>query len=106
MRDVKTVQLALAEMATLLQLSGQARYKVSAFEAGADIAAAIGDDLGPLVDEGRLTEVSGIGKSLARHITELWTTGTASALEELRAKLPRGAAELAPLDGMTLRRMR
>jgi DNA polymerase (family 10) len=106
MRDVKTVELALGEMATLLRLSGEPRYKVAAFEAGADIVAAVGDDLGPLVDAGRLTEVSGIGKSLARHITELWTTGTASTLEELRAKLPRGAAQLAPLDGMTLRRMR
>jgi DNA polymerase (family 10) len=106
MREVKTVERALSEMATLLRLSGEARYKVAAFESAADSVAAIGNDLGPLVEAGRLTEISGFGKSLARHITELWTTGTASALEELRAALPRGAAELAPLDGMTLRRMR
>jgi DNA polymerase (family 10) len=106
MRDVKTVELALAEMAILLRLSGEPRYKVAAFETAADIVAAIGDDLGPLVEADRLIEVPGFGKSLERHIRELWTTGTSSALEQLRAKLPRGAVELAPLDGMTLRRMR
>jgi DNA polymerase (family 10) len=106
MPDAKAVERGLAETATLLALSGEARYKVAAYEAAADIVAAIGADLGRLVDEGRLTDVPGIGKSLERHITELWSHGTAPALDKLRAELPRGAAELGRLDGITLRRLR
>jgi DNA polymerase (family 10) len=103
--DPASIALALEEIATLLQLSGEA-YKARAYTRGAMIVAALGADLGGLVREEQLTAVDGIGRSLSRQITELWNTGGSSLLTRLRETFPEGSAELANLPGVTPPRMK
>ncbi len=106
MQDSAEVAEALEELAALLALSGEQRFRVAAYEHGARLARELGSDLGRLVEEDRLRELQGIGPALSRQLRELWNTGSSEHLERLRAQFPPGAAELARVPGMTARRMR
>jgi DNA polymerase (family 10) len=63
-------------------------------------------DLGPLVEQGRLGELEGIGATLSAQIQELWNTGSSQYLQKLRGEQPPGTSELAQVDGVTPRRLR
>jgi DNA polymerase (family X) len=103
-QDPGRIALALEEISNLLQLSGEG-HKARAYARGASIVLALGPELGPLVREGQLTQIEGIGPSLSKQISELWNSGSSSLLTRLRATYPEGSAELALLPGITPRRM-
>ena len=90
----------------MLRLSGENPYRARAYETGADALDALEGDVAALASEGRLTDVPGIGPSLAATITELLHTGAAEALERIAGDLPVGLLEVAHVPGMTLRRLR
>lgn len=94
MTDKTAIADALRELGTLMLIKGENAFKVRAYETGAQAIDDLKDDLGVLVDEGRLTEVRGIGAALAARIAELHLTGRCAALEELRRELPAGIPDL------------
>jgi DNA polymerase (family 10) len=94
MLDKLSVANALREVGMLLELKGENPFKVRAYENGARAVEGLTEDLATLVDEGRLTDVPGIGKALAEKIAHLHATGHLPLLEELRAELPPGFPEL------------
>src|SRR5688500_16264543 len=96
---------ALEEIGILLELAGESRFKVRAYERGARIVLGLPDDIGALIDEQRLTAYEGIGTALASQVEELWKTGSSRLLEKLRAMVPPGSAELARIPGLTARRI-
>jgi DNA polymerase (family 10) len=104
--DASQIARALEDIAALLALSGESRFKIIAYERGVSIVENLGERLGPLVADGSLTGLEGIGPGLAKQITELWNTGESSLLSELRARHPEGAAELLRVAGMTPRRVK
>ena len=97
------VAAALREIATLLDLQGIARFKVRAYERGAEAIESLSEDVAELVRTGGLRRVPGIGPALARTVGELATTGRSTRLDDLRADAPPGAAELAAV--LTRRQM-
>jgi DNA polymerase (family 10) len=103
--DKFAVARALLEIAALYRLTGKGRFQARAFEGGA-LAVESSQDLGRLVDEGRLTELAGVGPTLARQIADLWLTGRSDLLERLRSEVPTGAVELSSLPSMTIKRIR
>lgn len=106
MQDTAQVARDLAEIASLLEFSGESKFKVNAYRRGADIVEALGAELGSLVEQDRLREIEGIGSALSRQIEELWNAGTSELLERLRGEQPEGAAELMQVPGLTVRRIR
>lgn len=96
---------ALRELAVLLEFSRAPKFKVKAYQRAADVVAIVGD-LGPLVEQGRLADLEGIGASLSAQIQELWNTGSSEYLERLRSEQPPGTSELAQVDGVTPLRLR
>src|SRR5215813_12025003 len=88
------VAAALKEMGHLLELKGAERFRVQAYMRAARAVADLTDDLGTIVSQNRLTEIKGVGRALAAQISELYTTGRSTFLEELRAELPPGVIEL------------
>ena len=100
------VAKAFEEIALLLALSGQSAFKVRAYERGARIVMDLGEELTTKVEDGTLTDVEGIGKTIATQIAELTSTGTSSVLEALRSEHPPGVVELARIRGLTIRRIR
>ncbi|HTR95879.1 MAG TPA: helix-hairpin-helix domain-containing protein [Trebonia sp.] len=93
------VAALLREYAELLGLAGGDQFRVRSYEKAAKAVAGYPDDLGTL-PEAALTRVPGVGSSVAAKIAEYRRTGTIKAVDELRAKLPPGARELARVPGV------
>jgi DNA polymerase (family 10) len=106
MQSTREVTLALEEIAALLEFAGESRFKVSAYARAAEVVNTLGDELAPLVEQGRLRELEGIGTTLARQIEEIYNTGTSEYLERLRSEQPPGVGELVQVQGLTPRRVR
>lgn len=94
MLDKSAIGQALRDIGMLMQVKGENPFKVRAYDNAAQTVEDLTADLGELVDEGRLTEVPGIGKGLAQTIAELYLTGRSPLLDDLRRELPVGVLDL------------
>jgi DNA polymerase (family 10) len=106
MQNARQVSLELEEIAALLEFAGQSSFKVKAYARAAEVVNTLGDEVGPLVEQGRLRELEGIGPSLARQIDEMWNTGSSEYLTRLRSESPPGVGELVQVEGATPKRVR
>lgn len=97
---------ALRETGLLLNVLGENPYKAKAYLQGAKAVENTNEDIGKLIHEERLTELSGIGDSLASSITDLYKNGETTLLSKLRMQLPQGALELSQIRGLTLARIK
>ena len=107
-RDVGSVVVVargLEEIARRLAFAGETKFRIAAFEHGAQVVEALGDELGAAIEAGRLRDVQGIGRVLEQQILELWSAGSSELLSRLRDEQPEGAAELVRVAGMTPRRI-
>src|SRR5262249_46047225 len=104
--DVREVARVLDEIASLLELKGENPFKVRAYENAARALDGLTQDLGELIEAGTLTEVRGIGDSIALRITELWKTGGMKFYDELVAAVPPGYAEMVRVPGLGAKRVR
>ena len=93
------VAALLREYAELLGLTGGDQFRVRNYEKAAKSVAGYPEDLGAL-PESALTRVPGVGSSIAAKIAEYRRTGSFKALDELRAKVPPGALQLAKVPGV------
>jgi hypothetical protein len=92
--DSQEVAGLLREYAQRSALRGGNPYRAKAYARAADSVAALTVQLGTLIAEDRLTEISGVGKSIADIITKLHNTATHPSLEKLRKEIPAGVLEL------------
>jgi histidinol phosphatase-like PHP family hydrolase len=93
------VAALLREYAELLGLTGGDPFRVRNYERAAKSVGGYPQDLGA-VQDAALTKISGVGPSIAAKIAEYRRTGTIAVLDELRAKVPPGAAALAKVPGV------
>ena len=92
----------LREIRTLMEFAGEAFFKFMAYERAAETlenAPPFGAD----VDEARLTELPGVGKSIAGRIATIARTGTDPYLEELRARYPSTLMEVLQVQGVGMK---
>ena len=101
----RDIAARLRQAGQMLRLRGENAYRAGAYEMGAEIVEGAADILPELLAGDRLTELRGIGPSLAAVITELARTGRSAALDRIMGDLPAGLLEVARLPGMTLRRI-
>jgi DNA polymerase (family X) len=104
-QNTSQVSGALREIAALLEFSKAPKFKVKAYQRAVDVVDTVAD-LAPLVEQGRLEELEGIGATLSRQIEELWNTGSSQFLNRLRSEQPEGASDLIQVEGMTPKRLR
>src|SRR3954469_4814959 len=100
MSDNATIADALFELADLLEIQRRPIYQTKAFRTAALAIESLPRPAGDLLAEGRLLDVPGIGHGVARRVSELVQTGALRELEDLRAKAPRGLAEIMRVDGV------
>ena len=81
------------EIAELLDLLGET-FKPRAYRRAARSIESLAEDLADIAHRGELEEIPGVGKAISGKIQEFLDTGKVKALEELRAKVPRGLVEL------------
>jgi DNA polymerase (family 10) len=102
----KEVATALREISQLLQLKGENAFKVRAYDLAADAFEALpGDPAAPgglyeLVRNGKLSQMSGVGKAIDQKVTELVQNGSLKYLDELRREFPPGALDLVRVPGL------
>jgi len=92
----------LREIRTLMEFAGEPFFKFMAYERAAETLENA-PPLASLVEEGRLTELPGVGKSIAGRIAELARTGSDPYLEELRGKYPPTLLELLQVQGVGMK---
>ena len=104
--DKRDVARTLEEIAVLLELKGENHFKVRAYENAARALDGLSEDLGTLIEEGRLVELKGIGEHIAVRIAELWKTGRMRYYEELADSIPPGYLEMIRVPGLGAKKVR
>ena len=94
------------EIALLKQIKGENRYKVRAFENAALVIEALGEPVADVIDRGELTEIEGIGESIARDLRQIAETGTCSIYERLLQELGPGLLQLTRIQGLGPKRIK
>jgi len=100
---VENVEIAavLEEVATLLEIKGANPFRIRAYQNAARSVEEHSTPLKKMVEDGAaLTELPGIGKEIAAHITELVLEGRLTVLDELTAEIPSSLVELTRLPGV------
>ncbi len=96
----------LEEIADLLEMKGETPFKVRAYRDAARRIEGLSENVATLVEENRLTEIRGVGSSIAAKISEFVKTGRSSYLEELAREFPEGMAELLEIPGIGAKKAR
>ncbi len=100
MNNQEIAQL-LTEIADLLDIKGENPFRIRSYRNGARTVGDLAEDLTGLVgEEKNLTEIPGIGASLAEKIREIVKTGKLKFLDDLKKQLPPGLPELLKLQGI------
>lgn len=103
--DRHQIARVLAEIAAILEIKGENPFKIRAYENAARIVERL-SNLDELVAEGSLTEIKGIGKNLANHITELYNTGELKEYKSLLKSVPPGLLEMLKIPGVGAKKIK
>ena len=98
--DHQWVSTVLKEIALLLELKDENPFKIRAYSNAARSIEILQEDLDKVVQEDRLSELKGIGKTLAHQITELVRVGRLPFYEELKSSVPPGHLEMLKIPGL------
>ncbi len=104
--DRNDVAATLKEIAALLQLKGESRFRVRVYQTAARVIAAHPGDLRIARARGTLAELSGLGPTTLEIIDELLDTGRCTVAEDLRDQVPPGLAEMLQIPGLGVTRVR
>ena len=95
------VARTLTELADLLEIQGASPFRIRAYRNAVNTINSLSQPLKDMVAAGEdLTELPGVGKSVAKYIGEFLTSGSISRLEEVSAEFPRSLVQLMRLDGV------
>ena len=98
--DKKDISDVLERIGTMMEIKGENPFKVRAYFAGARTLQTMEDDLGEVIEEGRLGEIPGIGKALTEKIETLYATGELEFYDKLLASVPSGLLDLLDIPGL------
>jgi len=100
--SVKNREIAaiLYEMAELLELHAENRFKIIAFSKAARAIESLKEDIVQVCREKRLQSIPGVGKAIAQKVEEYLRTGRIQSHQELLAQTPSGQAELLKISGL------
>lgn len=96
----KDVAGYLEEIGILLRLAGENDFKAIAFDRAARTVEMLEKPISEYVALKKVTEISGIGKSIAEDIYQLFETGEISVLVKLRNEVPKGLVRWLDISGM------
>ena len=76
------------------------KFRIIAYERAADAVEHLSSEAKDLWDEGKLTEVSGIGPAIASHLDELFATGKSKHFDQVLSSLPPAVFALMKIPGV------
>jgi DNA polymerase (family 10) len=105
---VTNAQIAAAfeELADLYELDGAVQYRVLAYRTAARTVREASVSVEQMVRDGRVTELTGIGKTLETKLETLIETGDTTQAQKLRAQFPTGVIAMMHLPGFGPKRAR
>ncbi len=105
--DPRTAAHVLTQIAASLELRGESRFKIRAYEQAARALVALDtDDLAALDRAGTLAGTRGIGPATLSVVRDLIATGESRYLAQLRADTPPGLLELLRVPGLATPKIR
>jgi len=90
----------LNEMAELLELHAENRFKIIAYGKAARTIESLKEDVEQICRERRLDSIPGVGKAIAQKVEEYLRTGKIQAHQDLLKDTPPGQAELLQISGL------
>jgi len=90
----------LREVSQLMQLAGENRFKVIAFDKAAQTIEGLQENIDEYIQNKNLTDIKGVGKSIAEDIYALEETGKMPVLEAFKEKVPEGLIEWLNISGL------
>lgn len=98
--DNATVAQILSDIGDLLEIKGETVFKVLAYRKASHEIRTLARDVYTYVRDGSLTELPGVGASIAEKITEIVSTGTCQFYEELKLAFPPSLVRLMEIQGV------
>jgi DNA polymerase (family 10) len=92
--DNRQIAHIFQEISDMLAIQGENPHRVFAYQRAAEAIAQLERDVADVWGEGRLTDIPGVGKTLADKIEELLTTGRLRFYQRLKEKVPDGVVEM------------
>ncbi|MDX1638189.1 MAG: DNA polymerase/3'-5' exonuclease PolX [Balneolaceae bacterium] len=90
----------LREIYQLMQLAGENRFRAIAFDRAAQTIEGLGEEITRYIENDNLTDIKGIGNSIAEDIKSYAETGSIPVLEELRERIPEGVIKWLDISGL------
>ena len=90
----------LREVFTMMQLAGENRFRAIAFDRAAQTIEGLNEEVENYIKNDNLTDIKGIGKSIAEDIKALAETGTMPVLEDLKERVPKGLVAWLDISGL------
>ncbi len=84
----------------LMQLAGENRFKAIAFDKASQTVKGLSDDINVYIENKSLTDIKGIGKSIAEDIYAYAETGEMPVLEAFKEKVPVGLIKWLDISGL------
>jgi DNA polymerase (family 10) len=91
---------AFEELASLYELDGAVVYRVQAYRNAAKAIREAGVSVADMTRQGRVTELPGVGKTIAEKIDALLEDGSIPAADKLKARIPAGLIEITRIPGL------
>lgn len=98
--ETARVARVLDEMGTLLEVRGENAFRCRAYHNAAQALKGLPGDLAPMIEDGSLAEVPGIGATMLAKIARLVTTGVLPEYDALRRETPPGLVALLRVPGL------
>lgn len=102
----QNVARILSEVAQLLEIKGENRFRIRAFENAARTIDGLTDSLQDIINRGELTKLPAIGKAIAADIEAIFTTGTCQIHEDLLKELDPGLLDIFRVQGLGPKRIK
>jgi DNA polymerase (family X) len=91
---------AFEELGSLYELDGAVVYRVVAYRNAAKAIREAGVSVEELAKQGRVTELAGVGKTIAEKIDALLETGSIPSADKLKQRIPAGLVEITRIPGL------
>jgi DNA polymerase (family 10) len=95
-----------SDVADMLSIRGDNVHRVLAYRRAAEAIENLGRDINQIYAEGTLTDIPGIGETLAEKIEEMLTTGRLEFYDRLAKEIPPSLVELLKVEGLGPKRVK
>lgn len=104
--DNEAIAAVLEDVASLMELNGENPFRSRTYANAAREIEMLEEPVVDLAERDALEEVKGIGKTLAKELSELVKTGRIPRYEKLLNEVPEGLVEMREIPGLGTKRLR